>query len=66
MKIIFIIFMVMFTSCSRNEILFKLSEDYVNGMSEDDINRLFDEYSMKKLIGGWYACLLYTSPSPRD
>lgn len=43
--------MVMFTSCSRNEILFKVSDE----TPEDRINKWFDKYSMKKRLGGWYA-----------
>ena len=51
-----------------------IAPDLSNNFSEtiSQIERLIEKYSkfeiylMGSSLGGYYACLLYTSPSPRD
>ena len=45
----------------------QINEDYFNDYGDGNLNiNEFSKFSLKPFIGMTRACLLYTSPSPRD
>ena len=51
---------------SRNKILDDVSQLMTNAMGVAQGAREEAETAVKSIIDRWLACLLYTSPSPRD